>query len=52
MRCGGEGRSSQFKSFKSGEEARDGLDIESVGGTLSNMVSHIQQRMANDSCLE
>jgi len=38
MRCGGAGRSSQFKSIKSGEEARDGLDIESVGGTLSNMV--------------
>lgn len=52
MRCGGEGRISQFKSIESGEEARGGLDVESVGGTLSDMVSRIQQRMATHSCLE
>ena len=52
MRCGGEGRISQFKSIESGEEARGGLDVESVGGTLSDMVSRIQQRMAAHSCLE
>lgn len=40
------GRSSQFESTESREEARGILDVESVGGTQLNMASHIQERMA------
>lgn len=36
MRCGG-GEAVSSRALRV-EEARDGLDIESVGGTLSNMV--------------